>query len=137
MSAARHTSLDDVVRYLTNHPMTAETTLRADATLNDAIDDGYVRVTHVMTMPATNGTYAAAKIRHVSLAAGISYCATCINGCDCRDGASCGHSGCWGPDATNDCKGVAYSKASQHPSLFTVAEAVAGMTFGEAMAVAR
>jgi hypothetical protein len=43
----------------------------------------------------------------VALAAemGLTYCPTCLDGCDHgRDAepGSSGHSGCWGPDATND-----------------------------------
>lgn len=139
----RPATIDDIVRRLTGTPYTstAETALAGgmgnvtDITnaLNAAIDDGYV------TVIDTRDTSYGSNIRFVTLVDGIHYCRTCLDGCQCETGtgASCDHDGCWGPDATNKCQGVAYSRASQHPGLFTVADAVAGKTFGEAMAGAR
>lgn len=139
----RPATIDDIVHRLTGTPYTstAETALadgmgdvlNITVALNAAIEDGYV------TVVDTRDTSYGGNIRFVALVDGIHYCRTCLDGCQCETGSgtSCDHDGCWGPDATNKCQGVAYSRASQHPSLFTVADAVAGMTFGEAMAGAR
>jgi hypothetical protein len=111
-----HATTADIVRRLTGpYKMTAETALgwgMGDAdhireALDEAIDDDLVAVASIR-----NTTYGKG-IRFVTLAANISYCQTCIDGClhgrDAEPG-SCGHRGCWGPDSTSDCMGIAYAR---------------------------
>ncbi len=48
---------------------------------------------------------------------GLTRCQTCITGCQHGGSAggepgSCAHSGCWGPDATNDCAGVPFARVA-------------------------
>lgn len=46
---------------------------------------------------------------------GLIYCQTCLDGCNHGPKAepgSCGHFGCWGPDATSDCDGRAFVRAA-------------------------
>lgn len=49
---------------------------------------------------------------HAQIAAlGLTRCVTCANGCTHSvDSGSCGHRGCWGRDATNDCPGIEYAR---------------------------
>lgn len=40
-------------------------------------------------------------------------CQTCVDGCHCTVDDGCGHDGCWGRSATNDCDGIlAHAKAA-------------------------
>ncbi len=119
-STATRVNVTDIVRRLTGglHKMTAETVLidtlpgnRSDIrhAIDEAIDDGYIKIVQVRDTTYGKG------IRFIALADGIAYCRTCILGCTheaTRDGDSCGHAGCWGPDATNDCPGVGYARAN-------------------------
>ena len=53
---------------------------------------------------------------------GMTYCRTCLDGCnhganqghydDGGERGSCEHFGCWGPNGTNDCAGVAFAKVA-------------------------
>lgn len=77
--------------------------------LDESIDAGFVRVV------TTRDTSYGKNIRMVTLADGIAWCRTCHTGCDHgpkADPGSCGHLGCWGPDATSDCPGVGYARAN-------------------------
>jgi hypothetical protein len=81
------------------------------AAVDDAIDLGWIRVVE------TRDTNYGKNIRMLALADGISYCRTCITGCDHessagKDAESCGHLGCWGPNATNDCAGVKFARTA-------------------------
>nr|WP_221374518.1 hypothetical protein [Actinoplanes polyasparticus] len=74
--------------------------------LDEAIELGWVKV--VSVKPTTY----AGTCRFVALADGITYCPTCIAGCDHDQSGSCEHLGCWGPDATIDCEGVPFARVA-------------------------
>lgn len=116
----RFAEITDIVRRLTGtaYAMTAETALGNGmgdvhdivGALDDAIHAGYVAVITVRDTSYGRG------VRFVALAAGVAYCATCIDGCEhggCNGGepGSCGHMGCWGPDAPGDCPGVGFARS--------------------------
>ncbi len=121
-TTVRAATVTDIVRRLTGTPYatTAETAIATGigidlcgiiAALDDAIDCGYVQVVRVRDTTYGKG------IRFVALADGVAYCRTCIVGCDhpvTRDGDSCRHQGCWGPNATNDCAGAHYARTNVH-----------------------
>jgi hypothetical protein len=116
----RNATAVDIVKRLTGSPykMTAEVPnalasgmgaaqLGITAAVDDAIDQGFVTV--VDTRDTTYGK----GIRFLDLADGIAWCRTCFAGCDHGGGAgSCGHLGCWGPNATNDCAGVKFARTA-------------------------
>lgn len=77
--------------------------------LDEAIDDGLVVVKKVRDTTYGSG------VRFVALADGVAFCRTCVDGCEHEsrvDGESCGHLGCWGPDATSDCAGVGFARVA-------------------------
>lgn len=46
---------------------------------------------------------------------GMTYCPTCLDGCNhgpAAEPGSCGHLGCWGPDGASDCAGAAFGRAA-------------------------
>lgn len=80
---------------------------------------------HRFTIADLDAVYDAESLRFVTptgdalrptLVPGISYCATCLVGCDHDQQAmSCEHAGCWGAEATASCPGVAFERrAIQH-----------------------
>lgn len=126
MNPLRLATVTDVVRRLTDTPykMTCEAPSVLGSGMGDAQRDiagavdeaiklGYVKVA------AIRDTTYAGKARFLTLADNVAYCRTCLTGCDHgghpdSDGniGSCGHLGCWGPDATNDCAGTYYARTA-------------------------
>jgi hypothetical protein len=87
----------DVVYLLTVNPDHAFTLDQIDA-VHDAQWSGFVTIAGSALRP--------------KLVPGISYCATCLVGCEHETGqpASCEHALCWGADATGDCLGRTFEK---------------------------
>jgi hypothetical protein len=92
-----HVTPVDVVRLLTADPATEFTTDQLDA-IHGAKWLGYITITDSPLRP--------------TLADGITYCATCLIGCDHNGDASCEHSGCWGSEASNACPGRKFERMS-------------------------
>jgi hypothetical protein len=114
----RHATAVDIVRSLTDAPhLTVRdivTSNHLDGTLDavsDAISAGFIVVGH-QAFPEI-----------LTLAEGIRYCQTCVDGCNHGgEQGSCGHRGCWGPAATNDCTGIAVARyADRYPTLYVTA----------------
>ncbi len=124
----RNATAVDIVRRLTGslYKMTAATPnalgdgmgvaqLRITDAVDEAIAAGFVTVKDVRDPTYGNG------VRFIALTDGISYCQTCIDGCNHGgDQGSCEHGGCWGPDATNDCTGITVARYVDihHASLY-------------------
>lgn len=89
----------DVVRLLTADPSIEFTVGQLDA-IRDAQQFGFVTIADSALRP--------------TLIPGISYCATCLVGCEHETGqsTSCGHAGCWGSEAVADCTGVAFERVA-------------------------
>ena len=87
----------DIVRLLTADRSTEFTVGQLDA-IHDAQRFGFVTITDSAPRP--------------TLVAGLTYCVTCLVGCDHEYGKadSCGHAGCWGTEATNDCPGRTFER---------------------------
>lgn len=87
----------DVVYLLTVNPDHTFATDQLDA-IHDAQWFGFVTVTDSALRP--------------KLVPGISYCATCLLGCDHESGqtTSCEHAMCWGSEATHDCPGRTFDR---------------------------
>lgn len=122
----RHATAADIVRRLTGttHRVTAGTMAALGAGMGDAqhgivdaLDDA-IRFGYVVVKAVRDTTYGR-NIRFVTLADGVVFCRTCVDGCDHggRSGGepgSCGHLGCWGPDSTGDCAGAAFARSSAY-----------------------
>lgn len=74
---------------------------------------------HVFTVADLDAIHDAEWFRFVTpgdsalrpqLAPGISYCATCLLGCDHNGIGGCEHAMCWGPEATHDCPGRTFDR---------------------------
>lgn len=104
----RHATAVDIVRSLTNTPHLTVRDLTATAHLSDILD----AVTDAISAGFVTGGAHAAYPEKLALTDGITYCQTCVDGCTCEAGGtgSCGHRGCWGPAATNDCAGIAVAR---------------------------
>jgi hypothetical protein len=107
----------DVVRLLTADPATEFTIGQLDA-IHDAQWYGFVTIADSALRP--------------TLVAGVTYCVTCLLGCNHECGPeSCEHAGCWGTEATNDCAGrtfeqLALSRMTGHD--WQVAESALAVT---------
>jgi hypothetical protein len=124
----RHATAVDIVRRLTTTPYLTALDLTTSAHLGDT----YTGIRDAIDDAATAGFIApvpsAAHADLLTVADGTTYCQTCIDGCTCPGGnpavtTSCGHRGCWGPNATNDCTGIAVARYvdKRHPGLYITA----------------
>ncbi len=108
----RNATAVDIVRSLTDNP---NLTVRDMATSSHL--DGILNAVR----DAVSAGFITGHPAFPYLAEGITYCQTCIDGCNHRGGqGSCEHRGCWGPDATNNCTGITVARYvdQHHPHLY-------------------
>jgi hypothetical protein len=112
VSSYRHATAVDVVRRLTGSPYLTTRDLAVGGRMGDAVIDIAGAVDEAIADGFVVPVPSAAHTDLLTLAYGIAYCQTCIDGCDHETGGatSCGHRACWGPDATNDCTGITVAR---------------------------
>lgn len=112
MSSYRHATAVDIVRRLTGSPYLTTRDLAVGGRMGDAVIDIAGAVDAAIADGLVVPVPSAAHADLLALADGVTYCQTCIDGCNHQAGGatSCGHRGCWGPDATNDCTGITVAR---------------------------